>query len=470
MTTDHVVAAHRGDRSPILPPGLPILVGFEDELLPVLVALWLVLLGAWLWGGREFGVAVAIWATVTIIMLWPVGRRLGRHYLSYRTVLFVLGVLSMAYIPAIGFILQSGLPYATKLILWLLLPIDLTVFAILPSLRAAIGRPIRMFFRPDLLFGDGRVLCCGTVALLFGIRYLIGPPPPEGVPVALPKWNWWGIAFAMAFGFIPLIPLRGMTKLLMRMARLIRDEWYGWWGIILKETFLAVTILGIALGFHHVFKGWVPFEARFWEEARKAIEHRGVWPGLLLMGFGYGWLVFVRGSYKMRIGEPFIRETVLQTWIKELLYVPGVVALVPGVMFLVEEHFGEFNKPSMLAVGIPFFLWGLLCVTAFRVLAQVNQRRALVQQMAAVVLPAHTPEVRRKVLRKVMHALADMPEGQRLFYMHAMQEAIDQAPEEVRELMAEERLAVLVELPPEKRQAILASMDRILLDPTPSGT
>lgn len=468
MATDHVVPTTHVGRPPILPPGLPILVGFADELLLVLVALWLVLLGAWLWGGREWGVAVAIWATVTTIMLWPVGRRLGRPYLSYRTALFILGVLSMAYIPAIGFILQSGLPYTTKLILWLLLPLDLTVFAILPSLRAAIGRPIRMFFRPDLLFGDGRVLCCGTVALLFGIRYLIGPPP-EGVPVALPRWNWWGIAFAMAFGFIPMIPLRGMTKLLMRMARLIRDEGYGWWGVILKETFLVVTILGIALGFHHVFKGWVPFEARFWEEARKAIEHRGVWPGLLLMAFGYIWLVFVRGGYKMRIGEPFLRETVLQTWIKELLYVPGVVALVPGVMFLVEEHFGQLNRGAMLAVGIPFFLWGLVCVTAFRVLAQVNQRRALVQQMAAVVLPAHSPEIRRKVLRKVMDALAEMPGDQRLFYMHAMQEAIAQAPEEVREVMTDDRLAVLAELPPEKRQVILASMDRILLGPAPSG-
>jgi hypothetical protein len=270
----------------------------------------------------------------------------------------------------------------------------------------------------------------------------------------------------MALGFIPLIPLRGMTKLLMRMARLIRDEWYGWWGIILKETFLAVTILGIALGFHHVFKGWVPFEARFWEEARKAIEHRGAWPGLLLMGFGYGWLVFVRGSYKMRIGEPFIRETVLQTWIKELLYVPGVVALVPGVMFLVEEHFGEFNKPSMLAVGIPFFLWGLLCVTAFRVLAQVNQRRALVQQMVAVVLPAHPPEVRRKVLRKMVASLAEMPERQRLFYIRAMQEALAEAPEEVRSLMGRERLEALAELPPDKRRTVMASMDRVLFETT----
>ncbi|WP_448595345.1 hypothetical protein [Thermoflexus hugenholtzii] len=440
---------------------LPVLVGFVEEILPILAAGWLALLIGFILGGWEWAFAVGLWGTVTLIMLWPVGRHLGRRYLSYRTVWFILGVLSMAYIPAVGFILQSGLPYAIKLALWLLLPIDLTVFAIVPSLRAAIGRPIRMFFRPDLLFGDGRVLCCGTVALLFGIRYLIGPPPPEGVPVALPKWNWWGIAFAMAFGFIPLIPLRGMTKLLMRMARLIHGKGYGWWGVILRETFLAVTILGIVLGFHHVFKGWVPFEARFWEEAHEAIEHRGVWPGLLLIGFGYGWLVLVRGGYKMRIGEPFIRETVLQTWIKELLYVPGIVALVPGVMLLVEGHFGKLNQPPMLAVGIPFFLWGFLCVTAFRVLAQVNQRRALVQQMAAVVLPAMNPEDRRRILIRMMEALAEMPEGQRRDLMRAMLDALRDQLEAVRMAMAVARMEAMAALAEPQRQTLMRTMEAL---------
>ncbi|MDR7416436.1 MAG: hypothetical protein QN193_05600 [Armatimonadota bacterium] len=451
-------------RLPLIPPGLPVLEGFREELLPALVALWAVLVGTWLVGGREHGVAVAIWATVTTIMLWPVGRKLGRRYLSYRAPLFILGVLSMAYIPAMGFVLQSGLPYWAKVVLWVLLPVDLTLFAILPSLRQAIGRPIRMFFRPDLLFGDGRVLCCGTVALLFGIRYLIGPHPPEGVPVAIPRWNWWGIAFAMAFGFIPLIPLRGMAKLFMRMARLVRDEWYGWWGIFLKETFLAVTVLAIALGFHHVFKGIAPFDAGFWEEAREAMEHRGPWPGLVFLAFGYVWLVGVRGGYKKAIGEPFIRETVTQTWVKEVLYVLGVVPLVIGLMLLIEGHFGQLNKGPMLAVGIPFFLWGLACLTGFRVIAQVNQRQALVQQMVAVVLPAQLPGVRRKVLGKVVAALAEMPERQRLLYLRAMQEALAQAPEEVRDLMARERLEALAELPPDRRRVVMSSMDRVLFE------
>ena len=228
-------------RQPILPPGLPVLVEHRP-ILGILAVLWAVLLFGLFAFGFSWAPALGIWATVTTVMLWPVGRRLGRRYLSYRTLWFILGVLSMAYIPVAGFVLESSLPYAAKLWVWLLLPLDLTLFAILPSLRPAIGKPIGMFFRPDLLFGDGRVLCCGSVALFFGIRYLIGPHPPEGVPIAIPKWNWWGLVFAMALGFVPLIPLRGMAKLLMRMARLIRGGVGGWGGVILKESLLVFSL------------------------------------------------------------------------------------------------------------------------------------------------------------------------------------------------------------------------------------
>lgn len=38
-----------------------------------------------------------------------------------------------------------------------------------------------MFFRPDLVFGDGRVLCCGIIALVLGLRHIIGSPLPPVV-------------------------------------------------------------------------------------------------------------------------------------------------------------------------------------------------------------------------------------------------------------------------------------------------
>lgn len=447
----------------IFPAGLPILVGFREEVLRALLILWLVLVIGFLTLRWEWAFAVGVWATVTTIMLWPVGRRLGRKYLTYRTVWFILGVLSMAYIPFAGFVLESDVPFNVKSSIWFGLPIDLTIFAIVPSLRPAIGKPIRMFFRPDLVFGDGRVLCCGIIATVLGLRYLIGPHPPEGLPWAIPKWNWWGILFAMLFGFIPMIPLRGMTKILMRMQRLINNRWTGWDAVILRELFLIVTALGIGFGFHHVFKGWVPFSPQTFEEIHEATEHGHQPLGLILLALAILWLVFVRGRYKKSIGEPFIKETVAQTLVKEILLVIGMVPLFIGFMLTIESHFGELNPAPQMYFGLGFLLWGLIVLVPFRVLSQINQRRAIAQQMAAVLLPAQIPGVRRTVLTKIMHSLAEMPEAQRLDYMRAMQEAISEQPDDVRRIMTTDRMSVLADLPSEQRQAIMRAMDRILL-------
>lgn len=221
------------------PPGiqLPVLVGFRDEILPVLVAYWVVAALLYLRFGREWAFPVAVWATVTTIMLWPVGRRLCRRYLSYRTPLFILGVLSMAYIPFLGFALETDWSFTTKALIFFGAIADLTLFAILPSLRPAIGRPIEMFFKPDLLFGDGRVLCCGIISLVAGMRYMFGPIPVE--PFPLPVWNWWGILLAMLGGFIPMIPVRGMVKLWMRMAGMMRERWQGWRAVVVREVMLG---------------------------------------------------------------------------------------------------------------------------------------------------------------------------------------------------------------------------------------
>jgi len=83
--------------------------------------------------------------------------------------------------------------------------------------------------------------------------------------------------------------------------------------------------------------------------------------------------------------------------------------------------------------------------------------------MAAVVLPAQTPEVRRKVLTKILNALCMMPESQRFSYMKAMQEALTAAPEETRTLMTSERLVCMTELPSERRRILMRTMDAVLM-------
>ncbi|GBD08760.1 hypothetical protein HRbin22_01001 [Candidatus Thermoflexus japonica] len=450
-----------------LPSELPVLVGFEEEILPVLTGFWLALLIGFILGGWDWAFAVGVWGTVTLIMLWPVGRRLGRRYLSYRTPWFILGVLSMAYIPLAGFVLQSDLPFSVKSAVWFGLPIDLTVFAIIPSLRAAIAKPIRMFFRPDLLFGDGRLLCCGIIAIVLGMRYIIGSPP-MGVPWPIPKWNWWAILFAMLAGFIPMIPIRGMLKLVMRLGRLTGRWGQGWGSILLRESALVLSALGIGYGFHNAFLGTVPFTVPI------STDHPHFRPALLILLAGAAWIIFVRGAYKKYgIGDPFIREQPGQTAVKQILLVIGLVPMFYGLMSILhldpmhlQRGVGGLRHPGNWAglwgIGGPFILWGLIVLIPFRVLGQINQRMALVQQMAAIVLPAMEVEDRRRILVRIMSALAEMPEASRRDLMRAMLEALREQPEPVRVTMAVARMEAMAVLPEPQRITLMRTMDALM--------
>lgn len=473
---------------------IPIYLGFKREILPVLLLLWAAFVTGWSLTGQPIFWALIPWATVTTLMLWPVARRLGRAYLSYRSVLFVLGVLSMAWIIVTGLVLQSGLPYAVKLAVFLFLPIDLTVFAILPSLKWAIGRPVRMFFRPDLVFGDGRVLCCGTLALVLGLRYFVGHPPPEGIPIPIPKWDWWAILWAITLGFIPLIAIRGVLKILLRLRR-IRDEvWGGWGSTLVRELLLVATVMMIGFGFHNAFKGFTPFV-----ESHTAF-HQYSWVPVLGILLGTAWLVLVRGGYKRAIGEPFIRETIGQTFVKEILYVAGIIVVMWSFMSMLdtelsdieragyqhltwlgdqpmpgEEHHAAgatwpasgFILPGIKGiilgpwnwVGLALVAWGVVVLVPFRVLAQHYQRHAIVAQMAAVILPTFGEAQRGRILRKVMDALDAMPTKRAGGYMHAMLEGLDATGSaETRALMARSRVEVLASCAAPTREHLMECM------------
>lgn len=482
------------------PVRVPLLPTFRTEIIPALAVLWLVLLVAWSATGAPIFWALIPWATVTLVMLWPVARHLDRApaYLSYRTWLFVIGVLSMSYIIVTGIALESGLPYWAKLVVFLLLPIDLTVFGILPSLRAAIGRPLPFVFRPDLIFGDGRVLATGTLALVLGLRYFVGHPPPDGIPIPIPKWNWWAILWAIAFGFIPIIAIRGMLKLLQRVRRIRDGVWGGWTSIALRELLLVGGVLGIAFGFHNVFRGFTPFV-----ESHTAF-HELSWVPLLGVALGTAFLVFVRGGYKRWIGEPFIRETIGQTFVKEILYVAGIVVVMWSFMSILDTELGDIKRagyqhltwigdqpghgaevhasaaaswpesgfvlPGIKGVilgpwnwvGLALVAWGVAVLVPFRVLAQHEQRRAIVAQMAAVLLPSFDPEARERVLRRILSHLAWMSTRRAGGYMHAMLEGLDSAPAATRALMARERVRILAALAPGDRDHLVAYMAHAL--------
>ncbi len=442
---------------------LPVFEGFLGELLPTLAVLWGLLIALYLISRQPLWWAVLPWATVTTLMLWPVGWSLDRTYFSYRSPLFVLGVLSMAYIIGAGLAFMSPLPFMTKSWVFWGLAADLTVLAIIPSLPRAIGRPIGMFFRPDLLFGDGRVLCCGTLAMVLGLRYMIGTPAKGGAPWPVPAWDWYAILVAISLGFIPLIAVRGLLKLLLRLRRLRDGAWGGWGSTLVREGLLVLTILAIGYGFHNAFLGRQPFTWGF-------LNIPAFWEALAILLAGAFFLVVVRGAYKKHVGDPFIAETLRQTWIKQILYVVGALILFYGLMSLLhtdaahyrigQAHLRTLNldRPAQFWIGFAIFLWGLVVLLPFRVLAQHYQRQAIVSQMAAVILPTFPEAQRRKVMSKFLAAVSRMPASQRRTYLVAMNRSLASAPEPARAAMTRSMLALVVDLEERARNLVLEGM------------
>lgn len=119
----------------------------------------------------------------------------------------------------------------------------------------------------------------------------------------------------MVAGLIPLIAVRGMTKPLMRMRRMRDRKWTGWGAIINREGLLVITVLSIGYGFHNAFLGAPPFTVPIFTSGPD------FWPALGIVLGAAAFLVFVRGGYKKAIGDPFIREAIAQSFVKQVLLV-----------------------------------------------------------------------------------------------------------------------------------------------------
>jgi hypothetical protein len=65
---------------------IPIYEEFGREMLPLLIALWGIVLGFVTFNSSRFSplIAIAVYLTVAILMLNPVGRHFGLRYLEYR--------------------------------------------------------------------------------------------------------------------------------------------------------------------------------------------------------------------------------------------------------------------------------------------------------------------------------------------------------------------------------------------------
>jgi len=446
---------------------LPVFFKFKNEILPVLLAFWTLVILLFLIFGWNWLWVIGVWASVTTIMLWPCARHFGRTYLSYRRLLFIIGVLSMAALPTLGFLLDF-LPKDESRT-WALLTIVaiLTIFSIVAGVKGAIGRPTQMLFRPDLLFGDGRVLATGVISLGLAMRFLFGHHAPPGHYLPFPQGSWYGILFAITFGIIQIIPLRGMLKLRLRMARMIEKRFTDWFWVFVREFYFLAAATMIMYGFHNVFMGKIPIiDQTLGGMSPENFASQGR-PGLILMAISALVFIFVRGAYKKSVcGDPFIKETLNQSIIKSFLFIVSFLPFIYGFAHVMD---GGMPFPRALpqgwplAIGLSLLVWGILMESVFRIWTQQVQQQAIAEHMVAVILPRLDNAKRKELMTNLMEAISQIEEKRRQGFIRSMLSGLEYAPEESKKIISDTRTQVLAELPAEQRKIIMKSMDAVML-------
>ncbi|MCH7739636.1 MAG: hypothetical protein IIC93_05750 [Chloroflexi bacterium] len=449
-----VVTTRQGD--------LPVFPRFPREVLPALGIWWTVTLGLF-FALEDYYLVVALIGTPTIAMLWPAGRTLGHSYLSYRTVPWVTAILTMWIILVTGLaVTETGWSFNVKSGFFFALPAVIAFGGILVALPWAQARtPIRMFFRPDLLFGDGRTLVGGTLMLVLGLRYLFAGHPPD-VDWALPAWNWNSLAFGVAVGIIPIVLMRGMLKLVQRLVRLRDGLFSGYPSIAFRELLLLLLALNFGFAFHHLFIGRTVFST-IGEPGAFPITTQ-FWTGVALMIAVVPWMIFVKGRIKKRIGEPFFFETFSQTLLKQVVFTAAWVVFFYGFMSVLNgEAFGTLQDwDAQSSVGLGFFVTGVLVLTIGRAIAQHYQRKGMMTHFLAVILPTQPDRARERMMARIVQGLARLsPERQRKAWAD-MFRAWDAADPADRSLMTWTAVVAVAEMPANQRNDLTTSRSEAL--------
>jgi hypothetical protein len=386
---------------------LPIFPGFGREVLPALAGLWAVMLALFFALDEKYFLAIGLVATPTVAMLWPVGRSLGYRYLDYRRPAWLFFILTMWIIPTTGLVLtQTGWDFTTKSVIFFALPAIIAFGGILVALPwAQAKRPVRMFFRPDLLFGDGRTLVGGTLMLVVGMRYLFAGHPP-GVQWALPTWNWYSLAWGIGLSIIPIVLMRGMVKLVQRLMRLRDRMFSGYPSLAFREWILLFFALNFGWAFHHVFMGRTVFST-IGEPGQFPTTSR-FWIGIGIMAAAAWWMLIVKGGFKKLIGEPFFFESSIQTLQKQLVFTIGWAAFFYGyISMLAAGMFGRIQPwGDQTAAGLGFFLTGILVLTFGRTVAQHYQRQGMLAHFAGAIIPTQPDRARERMMRTLLEGMA----------------------------------------------------------------
>jgi hypothetical protein len=430
---------------------IPVMPGFRSRILPVLIAYW-VGTAVFTWFGQPIALVLGSWATVTTIMLWPVGRPLGREYASYRTAWFVVGVASMVGIPFFGYFIIASTDASVKMLSLLGLAVDIGVWGIPLSAKGAFSRPFPMLFRPDLIFADGRLLAGGIVGIGLGMKFIFTNAPPGSIPVG----NWYALFSVIILALVQIIPLRGMWKMRNRISRLLFDKWSGFWVTAAKEFYLILAVAALMFSFHNFFGGVIPF-------TRNVLAGNN--EGLALMAAFALFTVLVRAWYKKnRIGDPFIIETRNQSLVKNTILAVGLIGFVYGYLHVMLGGFPRTPNAGsdfyLTILGTAMLVWGLVLLVPVRAWAQMNQRQAMLRQMVQVVLPRLDDESRFKVVGRVIRAVSGLPDEGRIKIVKDMTSFLREMEDGDREKVMKTQLQVLSALEPHKRMAMMKAMDQ----------
>lgn len=431
---------------------IPMFPGFARKILPLLVLYWVAAVFASLSYSTGLPLVLAGWLTPTTIMLWPVGRAQGLKYRDYRTPWFVISVISMAGVPlTVLWIITT--PFSDTFLkhfaLAFLIVFVIGVFGIEAAHRRAFGRPVRMFFRPDLIMGTNRILAGGLAAMAIGMKFIFSNGPPGDTPIG----NWYAFFVIIILGLYQLIPARGMLKMKTMISRMLHNKKST--GLTaLKEIYLIAAISLMLFGAHNFFGGVTPF-------TRNVLK--GSSQGLALMVISGALCVILRTAYKRHIGDPFIKETYRQSVIKDSILVVFMAVYFYGLINVMVGGFPRLPNAGSMSylnfIGMGLFIWGILLLVPVRAWARQNSKFGLMEQMMTVLIPSLPAEDRKSFMGKIIRSIADMPERMLLKIVGLQMSVLEKIPHAQRTTLMATQIEILSELTPEKRMRIMNAMD-----------
>lgn len=390
------------------------------------------------------------------VMIWPSAGT--RRYLAYKTPLFIASIVLELWILLGGLALiypDSVLDRAIWFQAFLVSFFLLTAIISLPWMAG--GYRKGLFFRPDLIFGNGAYLARGEIFVALGLKLLTTEH------IAQPIWDWWGLTWAVA-AMVILVPLRGVVKMRMRRARMIAlDSWMGPGlraGLWVKEAFLFLGLFFLVYGFANVYMGKVPFT---WTPGDPmGTGGHPEWWGLAFLAAAIFILVPVRGWYKTRIPEP---PAIKQDLIKNTLLWLGFLPLIYGFFLLFMGGCQPFH-----GFGYYNFWWGIW-VSALGFLMVVPLRTVTLRDefrgTMGIMIPrmADLPEgERRLMMGRRLEVLAAMPDRPRKENIKLMMRIIHGLPDEARRKLVTTRTELVADAPDAQQTTLIRTMAMAFAD------